>query len=293
GIGGLGIFATNGINTGTVAVTTASGGPFITLDSSSLAINSAGLVSFTGSTSGINGVYAASVGSSTITIADSSGPLNVFTGLTSINDSGVIAFQSTFDGGLTVGVFKGSGGALTPLADSSGSLGTSPTVPSINASGLTAFASNTDSAGVTGVFTASGGPVTTVMDSTGPYSSFETIPTNGPSMNASGKVIFRATPDIGLSGFFDGPTPAANKVIAIGDLLDGSQVMFLSALGSRINDAGQFVFYAQLQDGRNTIFRADPIPESGAWWFAAVVALAGFHFRRQRRLRPDLPGILR
>jgi len=254
--GGQGIFTVNGPTTGTVALTTGAGGPFTSFGSSSLAINTAGLVSFRGDKSGALGIHAGTAGGTAFPIAESTGPYSNFAGFTNVNDAG------------GAGVFTGAGGAVTTIADSSGTFNTSMNGPSINAGGVAAFAAGLD-AGGSGVFTGSGGAVSTVATSAGPFQTFDTVAGNGPSINAAGTIIFRALPDSGPEGFYDGTDPALNKVIALGDPLDGSTVTSLAALSGRINDSGQFVFFASLNDGRSAIFRADQIPEPASLLLAA------------------------
>ena len=69
--GGQGIFTVTGATTGTVALTTGGGGLFTTLGSSSLAINSSGLVSFQGDKSGATGIHAGTTGGTPFPIAES------------------------------------------------------------------------------------------------------------------------------------------------------------------------------------------------------------------------------
>jgi uncharacterized membrane protein len=53
-----------------------------------------------------------------------------------------------------------------------------------------------------------------------------------------------------------------DRVIMVGDPLDGSTVIGLSVFGDYLNNTGQLVFTAQLADGRTEIVRADPVPQS-------------------------------
>ena len=226
------------------------------------------------------GIYANTAGGTLVTVAESTGPYASFAGFTNINDTGTVAFQAALDAG-GFGAFTGSGGAVTTLADSSGILSTSISNPSINSLGLCAIAAGLD-AGGTGLFTGNGGALNTIATSSGPFNTFTTTTGNGPSINTAGKIIFRAVPDSGPDGFYDGPNPATNKVIALGDPLGGAGVTVssLSALSGRMNDNGQFVFFVSLSDGRNAIFRADPIPEP-----ATVLVVAPAMLLRPRRRR--------
>ena len=78
------------------------------------------------------------------------------------------------------------------------------------------------------------------------------------SINNAGQVSFTAT-SAGSIGIFTGPDPAADKVLAAGDALDGSTVVTARLSSDAINDAGQIVFWAELADGRTGIYRANPV----------------------------------
>ena len=89
-------------------------------------------------------------------------------------------------------------------------------------------------------------------------------------------------------GIFTGPDLLADKVIATGDPLAGSTVTDVFSFRNGLNDSGQVAFYAQLDDGRSGIFRADPVPEPGSLtMLCAFVALglAGYSRRRRNRAR--------
>jgi hypothetical protein len=81
------------------------------------------------------------------------------------------------------------------------------------------------------------------------------------SINNGGAVVFGATLTTGGRGFFAGPDPVADKVIAIGDALSGSTVVGFptNAMNPRaLNNGDQFLFRATLADGRTVLVRADP-----------------------------------
>jgi hypothetical protein len=62
------------------------------------------------------------------------------------------------------------------------------------------------------------------------------------------------------AGLYNGPDPVANKIIAVGDPLDGSTVAGLTLSGDAINTSGSVAFEVNLADGREAIYRADPPP---------------------------------
>jgi hypothetical protein len=72
-------------------------------------------------------------------------------------------------------------------------------------------------------------------------------------------VAFAATLSAGGGGVFTGGDPAADKVIATGDELDGATVTEVHLFRQGLNDNGQVAFFARLDDGTSGIFRADPV----------------------------------
>ena len=107
-----------------------------------------------------------------------------------------------------------------------------------------------------GLFLSHGGTITTVVDDTGAFVSFGFAP----AVNAHGEVAFEGTTRAGLVGIFTGGNPRRDRVIAIGDELDGSTVRDLStsAFRTSLNNNGQIAFTALLEDGRTGVYRADP-----------------------------------
>ncbi len=80
-----------------------------------------------------------------------------------------------------------------------------------------------------------------------------------PAINNLGMVAFVATLDTGGRGIFTGADPVADKVIRVGDALDGSTVSILRFFIHGLNDGGQLAFRAGLADGRSGVYRADPV----------------------------------
>ena len=108
-----------------------------------------------------------------------------------------------------------------------------------------------------GIFVGSGGQVRTVVDSSGPFFNF--LSSGHPAINDKGQVAFFGILDNFQIGLFVGPDPVADRVILIGDPLDGSTVIGLSVFREYLNNAGQLVFTVLLADGRTEIIRADPV----------------------------------
>lgn len=177
-----------------------------------------------------------------------------------VNASGLVAFHATRRDG-SEGIFTGNGAALTTIADTSGPFAAFTDAPAISDAGDVLFqatlrASDT-SPRIQGLFLSRGGTITTVVDDSGAFVSFGFAP----AVNALGHVAFEGTTRWGLVGIFTGGNPGEDRVIAIGDELDGSRVLDLgtAAFRTSLNNNGQIAFTAQLEDGRTGVYRADPL----------------------------------
>lgn len=184
-----------------------------------------------------------------------------------LNNAGTVAFTAFLQDGRS-GLFTGDGVTTTTIAEIKPSVTFSFGLSvALNDFGQVAFAA-TLTEGAEGVFIGDGVTTTTIADTSGPYRGFNYV-----SINNQGQVAFWAALEapggiIGLGGhgIFTGPDPATDKVIAVGDELFGSSVIFLGFYRQGLNDAGQVAFFAKLADGRNLIVRADPIntpPDEG------------------------------
>jgi hypothetical protein len=198
-------------------------------------------------------------------IADTSGDFSGFDTDPSVNAHGQVGFQGNLRGGGT-GIFVSDGGKVIPIADTSGAFAEFTGASSINNRGEVAFGAilKSDYGGFfrpDGIFVGSGGQVRTVVDSSGPFFSF--LAFGHPTINDKGQVAFFGFLDNFQSGLFVGPDPVADRVILIGDPLDGSTVSGLSVFRDYLNNAGQLVFTVLLGDGRTEIIRADPVGGPG------------------------------
>ncbi len=148
-------------------------------------INNAGFISFNASLdSGRRGVYRSN-GTTTVTIADTTGPFQGFFNETDINDAGQVAFGAATT---VAGVYRGSGGPITTIADSSGSLGTFRPHVRINESGLVAFNATGEGFSPTAfVLAGSGGTLTTIGISP---ASINTSDVYQPEINDAGLVSY-------------------------------------------------------------------------------------------------------
>lgn len=235
--GSYGIFTSDGTTVTTIV------GPSANSLGTNPAINDGKAVAFEAN----GGIFTGS-GGSTTPVADTSGPFSSLS-FPSITITGTVAFRGTLDAGGT-GIFTGSSGSTTTIIDDSGTF-SGLSFPAINDGGMVVFWASRD-AGGSGIFTSNGTAVSTIADTDGPFTFFST-----PSINDVGAIAFQGFLLSG-AGIFTGPDPAGNKVIAVGDLLDGSSVAGLAFSREGLNDAAQVAFFASLADGRQGIFRADP-----------------------------------
>lgn len=192
-------------------------------------------------------------------IADTSGTFSVLDADPRINVSGQVAFHGIRQDG-SEGIFVGNGGALTIIADTSGPFASFSDAPAISDNGQVLFQAtlkaSSDGPQVPGLFVSASGSVYRVADANGHFISFG----YAPAVNAQGQVAFLGTTRSGKVGIFTGGDPQVDRVVAIGDDLDGSTVFDLSVLSFRtgLNNSGQIAFIAELADGRTGVYRADP-----------------------------------
>lgn len=173
----------------------------------------------------------------------------------SLNNNGVAAFvarRATTAGNARFELLAGSpGGLLRKVVDSATSEILGVHRPQINDAGTIVFLGSLDS-GMQGVFLA---------DQSGTRAVFvDTEEVLGLLLNCGinnrGEIAFEASGTDTV--IYSGPDLVADRVIGTGDRLLGLRVGNVAFLGD-INSAGQIAFSAVLGDGRNAIFRAEPI----------------------------------
>lgn len=177
-----------------------------------------------------------------------------------INDAGVVVFSpsTAVGGGQGEEVVVFGDGKMTTVADTSGSYAGFAQA-SMNNDGALVFAARLKAGGEQ-LLVASGSELKTVADTAGPFRGFGLVPH---AINNKGKVAFRPTLATTVNeqppaGIFTGADPVGDKVIQVGDKLFDSTVNIVW-FNRGLNDAGQIVFYAQLEDGTRGIYRADPV----------------------------------
>lgn len=132
-----------------------------------------------------------------------------------------------------------------------------------------------------GIFTGTDKGLNKIADTSGAFSLFN----SDPAFNNKGQIAFLAELDKGGKGIFTGADSIADKVIAVGDSLNGLAVRDLIIIGKGLNDAGQVAFGAVLSDGSERIFRADvkAVPEPENLVGLAALGLMGGWLKRHRR----------
>lgn len=113
------------------------------------------------------------------------------------------------------------------------------------------------------------GFISTVASSSTTFSRFEDV-----SINNAGDLVFYATLTGQSAGLFRGGNAAIDKIIAVGDLLDGSPVKQLSISTQAINDEGTIAFWARLANGNQGVYMVS-VPEPSTLLLASIgLALA-------------------
>jgi len=203
-------------------------------------------------------------GGSLTRIADTSATFAALDADPRINRDGQVAFHGILRDGRE-GIFIGNGAALTTIADSSGPYASFSDAPAISDDGQVLFQATlkatADTPEISGLFLSSAGQIKTVANQAGPFVSFGFAP----AINAQGQIAFLGTTKSGKVGIFAGTESRVDRVIAIGDDLDGSTVVDLTVLSFRagLNNGGHIAFIAQLADGRTGVYRGDVEPRGG------------------------------
>ncbi|MCV3214650.1 hypothetical protein OGM63_14190 [Plectonema radiosum NIES-515] len=224
-------------------------------------INNNGAVAFLSNVDNVQKILLYQVGVTT-PIADTNIAYRQFNGY-SINDLGIISFSASLKTGGS-GIFTvDSDGATTTIVDSNTTIDSSDDSfsflypPVMNNSGSIAFHGVLKGLAGEGIYTVSAGnSPTKIVDNRGPFDFFE-----NPAINDAGQVAFKAILDDGTVGIFKGSDPVADKVIAVGDNLCGSNVKNLFFSKKGLNNTGKFVFYAQFENGTSGIYILDPSGE--------------------------------
>jgi len=273
--GELGIFACKDGATTTIVDDTGPFGYF-----ASTVTNNNGDVAFKAHLdSGVRGIYAASAGTVT-TIVDDTNPPGIRMYDYCMNDSGTVAMICWHETENRYVIFAGDGGPLQRVIDDSYPSLTSVGVglglsggPAINNYGTIAFEAShvvPGSGEVNGVFTFDGDILTLIADQTNGFRWLGPL-----DINNDGQVLFWGSMENDVYGLFLGPDPDEDAVIREGDPLFGATIDYMQLIGSGslLNDSGQVVFAARLDDGTSGIFMATPVPEPTSALLALVAVM--------------------
>jgi hypothetical protein len=216
------------------------------------AMNQAGAIAFrAGTRAGGAGIFVAGAPGPIVTVAEDGGALAGFEGIPVITAAGAVVFRANLRGG-GHGIYRWEDGELSEIARTGERFAELGRFPAASDAGAVAFVATLRS-GVSGVFTAAGARIETVLDSRGAFESFR-----GALLDAGGAVVFYATPRGAQLGIFSGPDPVRDRILAVGDPLDGSSVTAFVLNPVSINRRGQLAIRIELASGEQRIIRADP-----------------------------------
>ncbi len=276
-VGGSGIFTQDGA----VAVTGQTIGGKTLIGFESLDMNDAGEIVFLAQYgTGAQGIFTPSRLVATNGTQIGSLKVGIFINKPSINESGNIAFSSTYQsGGGAQAVFTEHAVIAKPGSVIDGKTIGSPGGASINDGGLVAFGAGF--AGGQGLFTQADG-----LAYTGDM--IEGLKITGFSspalMNNAGEVAFLATYD--ASSFSVGLFTSSDAVLRMGDSLDGRIVTGYSGY-TPINATGDIAVSLSFTNAPSAIYVAKPVPEPSVLAFLAtgvlVIGVAGGLRRRGYR----------
>jgi hypothetical protein len=183
------------------------------------------------------------------------------------------------------GIYAGpiAGGSLTRIVDkttpipTSGALFTGFLYPSI--SGSTVAFSGSDNQGGFGIYAATigSGTIITIVDKSTPIPSGSGtfLSFNYPLVNGS-TIAFLGRGTGGNDGIYTTSVTggAINKVVAVGDSLDGKTISALG-FGKQGYDGSLYVFVATFTDGTSAVYTFNPVPEPTGLLPVSVAAAAG------------------
>lgn len=175
-----------------------------------------------------------------------------FQGLPVVTNDGRVTFRADgVDGGHAI--LRWHDGSAETVADTSGQWTALGRFPSASDAGHVAFAATSEDGTDAVVCVDPDGSRRQILSSEDGFATCR-----GAIVAASGSVIALATPHGGGLGLFEGPDPDADRLVMVGDPLNGSTVVDLAANPVSINASGAVVARLALADGRELIVRFDP-----------------------------------
>lgn len=246
-------------------------------------LNASGTVAFIGFGSGnIKGIYTAPAGGAPVQRLNTAGVYANFFFDTPITDAGKVGFVASLDNGAQSLATLQPGGSPVQVASTNGPISNllNQGPPALTDTGFVAFAAERDIGGEAIYLSVSGGTPTEVVNTNGAFSDFF-----GVGLNASGLLVFGAI----LDGenqfrlFVKQPGEPPQQLIGRGDALDGSVVTGVGFGFPLVNDSGQIAFLAGLEDGRQGIYVASPVPEPSGLLVVGALMLMAVRRRRAER----------
>jgi hypothetical protein len=172
-----------------------------------------------------------------------------FDGLPVVTDAGEVVFASTLSDGRQR-IQRFTAGGIELVAETGQrfiELGRFPAATAANV----VFAARTPTS--SGIFGWTGGGIECLVDDGAGFEGFR-----GALIDEGGRVVFYATSRGGSLGIYSGPDPARDRVLGVGDELDGSTIEAFALNPVSINASGQLAVRLELADGRQLVVRADP-----------------------------------
>ncbi|MBV9385728.1 MAG: hypothetical protein JOZ78_04785 [Chroococcidiopsidaceae cyanobacterium CP_BM_ER_R8_30] len=211
------------------------------------------------------------------------GPFAKYT-LPSINDQGSVAFNADLTAG-GKGIFVGNGSSINTIIDTNSGPYSYFSAPTLNNNGVVAFNAGLTT-GEAFIYESVNGKLIEIAN-TGNGSIFKDFRSDV-ALNQQGDVTFLADLNDGGTAIYTGSRSGLQRVIGVGDSLDGSTVTDLFVSHRGLNDLGQIAFDATLATGGLEVFRADPasVPEpssSASVLCLAILSIVSYCWRRRRQ----------
>lgn len=228
-------------------VTRASGRGYHLIGPAGPTMNDEGIVAFRGErVAGVPGVHAIEAGG-VRAIAERGDVFAEFFGLPLVDGRGSVVFRADTERGVQ-GIYRSTGDAIEPVVETGPSLVSIAPFPCWSADDGVAFVGSS-SGDRDEVFVVRDGEVVGVPGG----DAFETHR----GCLVSGATLIRiATPRGGSLGLFAGSDPAEDKILAIGDALEGSTVDALAANPVSVDGRGDLAIVVGLADARQMVLRA-------------------------------------
>jgi hypothetical protein len=177
---------------------------------------------------------------------------SAFQGLPVVTAGGCVTFRADcVDGGHAI--LRWCDGSVETVVETGGGLTALGRFPSASDAGHVAFAATSDDGTDAVLCVDPDGRPTTILSSEDGFASCR-----GALVAGDGSVVALATPHGGGLGLFAGADPETDRLVMVGDPVDGSTVVDLAANPVSIDASGAVVARLALADRRELIVRFDP-----------------------------------